>query len=75
MPRTPPLVHEDPRGTELRGEIAKMHEMTRRSYKYLCRKAGIEYKTFMAHKLDIESMRMGELWRFKDVCEREMQNV
>lgn len=73
MPRTPPLVRKDPRGVELRGELAKMQEMTGKSYKYLCKRAGIEYATFMRHKLDIESMRLGELWKFKDICEKEMK--
>ena len=72
MPRTPPLVRKDPRGVELRGELAKMREMTGRSYKYLCKKAGIEYSTFMAHKLEPERMRLGELWKFQDVCRREI---
>ena len=75
MPRTPPLVHKDPRGVELRGELAKMQEMTGQSYKELCRKGKIEYATFMNHKNNIEAMRLGELWKFKDICEKEMRNV
>lgn len=75
MPRTPPLIHKDPRGVELRGELARLQTMTGKSFRYLCKRAGLEYGTFMAHKVNIENMRCGELWKFRDICEKEMKNV
>ncbi|MBR2999562.1 MAG: hypothetical protein IKF39_01065 [Oscillospiraceae bacterium] len=75
MPKVKPLTRQDPRGVELRGEIAKLQAMTGKSFRQLCTKAGIEYGTFMAHKVNIEDMRCGELWKFRDACEREMKNV
>lgn len=75
MPRVNRLIRQDPRAVELRGEIAKLQGMTGKSFKELCRKADLEYGTFMAHRVDIENMRMGEIWKFKDVCEKEIRNV
>lgn len=75
MPVVEPLTRRDSRGAELRGELAKLQAMTGKSFRYLCNKAGIAYGTFMAHKIDIENMRCGELWKFKDACEKEMKNV
>lgn len=71
MPKVKPLIRPDPREVELLGEIGKLQSMTGRSYKYLCQKAGIEYKTFMAHKDNVKQMRFSEFWKFSDVCKRE----
>ena len=70
MPRVNQLIRQDPRAAELRGEIARLQGMTGKSYKELCRIANLEYGTFMAHKITIENMRMGELWKFRDACEK-----
>ena len=75
MPRTRTLIRSDPRETELLGEIGRAQSMTKKFYRYLCKRAGLEYGTFMAHKVDIENMRCGELWKFRDICEKEMKYV
>jgi hypothetical protein len=72
MPRIKPLIRPDPRAIELKGEIGKLQEQTGKSYRYLCRKAGIEYATFMLHKSDVRSMRYGEFWAFMDACRKEI---
>lgn len=75
MPRTRTLIRSDPRETELLGEIGRAQSMTKKSYRYLCKRAGIEYATFMAHKQNIKNMRYGELWAFLDACKRETEYV
>ncbi len=71
MPKVRSLVRADPRAVEIRGEIGRLKEMSGKSYRYLCEKAGIPYRTFMRHRQDVGSMKHDELWRFADVCERE----
>ena len=71
MPPVKPLVRSGPREKELSGEIGRLKEMSGKSYRYLCRKAGIQYRTFMRHKKNVRSMSHDELWRFTDICEKE----
>jgi len=75
MPRTRPLIRFDPRETEILGEIGKLQAMAGKSYRHLCRQAGIPYNTFMLHKKNVKDMRLEELWKFRDICEKEMGNV
>ena len=72
MPRVNSLVRKDRRETELAGDIARLQGMTGLSFKELCKKAGINYETFMRHRKNIKQMRYGELWRFTDACKREI---
>jgi hypothetical protein len=71
MPRVK-LIRPDPREDELKGEIGRLQQQTGKSFKYLCRKAGIEYTTFMRHKADVRLMKHGEFWAFTDVCRKEI---
>lgn len=75
MPRTRTLIRSDPRETELLGEIGRAQSMTKKSYRYLCKRAGLSYATFMSHKKNIRNMRHGELWAFLDACKRETEYV
>jgi hypothetical protein len=75
MGRVKPLIRPDPRETELLGEIGRAQSMTKKSYRYLCKRAGLSYATFMSHKKNIRNMRHGELWAFLDACKREMEYV
>jgi len=75
MARVKPLIRPDPRETELLGEIGRAQSMTKKSYRYLCKRAGLSYATFMSHKKNIRNMRHGELWAFLDACERETEYV
>ena len=72
MPRVNRLVKKDRREAELAGDIARMQGMTGLSFKQLCKKAGINYETFMRHRKDIRQMRYGEIWRFMDACRKEV---
>ena len=71
MPKVRPLIRPDPRETELLGEIGRLQAMSGKSYRYLCDRAGLEYKTFMAHKANVKQMRYSEFWKFADVCRKE----
>ena len=73
--RVKPLIRPDPRETELLGEIGRAQSMTKKSYRYLCKRAGLSYATFMSHKKNIRNMRHGELWAFLDACKREAEYV
>lgn len=75
MGRIKPLIRPDPRETELLGEIGRAQSMTKKSYRYLCKRAGLSYATFMSHKQNIRNMRHGELWAFLDACKRETEYV
>lgn len=72
MPRVKPLIRVDPREREVLQTIGGMAAATGRSYRQICGKAGIDYCTFMRHKKDLQSMRLGELWKFLDTCRREL---
>ena len=75
MPRVKSLIRVDPREVEILGEIGKLQAMTGKSYRHLCRQAGIPYNTFMLHKKIVKDMRLEELWKFRDICEKEMKYV
>ena len=75
MARVKPLIRLDPREAELLGEIGKLQAMTGKSFKHLCKRAGLSYTTFMLHKRNVKDMRLEELWKFRDICEKEMKNV
>lgn len=75
MPRTRLLIRSDPREVEILGEIGKLQAMTGKSFKHLCGRAGLQYNTFMLHKRNVKDMRLEELWKFRDICEKEMKNV
>ena len=73
MARVKPLIRPDPRESQLLGEIGKAQSMTKKSYRYLCEKAGVTYGTFMAHRKNVKNMRYGELWAFFDACRKEIE--
>lgn len=72
MPRCKSLVRKDRRETDLAGDIARLQGMTGQSFRQLCKKAGINYETFMRHRKNIKQMRYGEVWKFTDTCKREI---
>lgn len=71
MPRVKQLIRTDPRQIDLAKQIGGAAAATGKSYRQLCRSAGLEYGTFMLHKRNPETMRFGELWAFLDACARE----
>ena len=59
MPRVKQLIRTDPRQIDLAKQIGGAAAATGKSYRQLCRSAGLEYGRF------------GELWAFLDACARE----
>ena len=72
MPRVNKLIRPDLRELQLVGDIGRFQKMTGMSFKQLCKKAGVQYETFMRHLKNPRTMRYGEYWQFVDACKREI---
>ena len=75
MPKVRNLIKPDPRETDLLREIGGAAAATGKSYRQICKRAGIEYATFMLHKSNVKQMRFGELWAFLDACRKETGEI
>ena len=75
MPKVRKLIKPDPRETDLLREIGGAAAATGKSYRQICKRAGIEYATFMLHKSNVKQMRFGELWAFLDACRKETGEI
>ena len=71
MPAVKSLTRIDKRETEIVQNLAKATATAKLSYREACRKAGVEYATFMKHKKNPGKMRLEEYWRVMDTCEME----